>query len=145
MYIKWRFLILVVLPVFLGFFVYLYFREGHFLYEKIFNVRLQKIKLNNEIFFYYWLKFSFPDAAYIFSISNWFLLSNKNKTGFWAGCIFYIILMLVEILQLIFANKIYWIGTYDILDLYSYSLGYGLSLIIMNKYRYFVTAQALKK
>ncbi len=135
MYSKLRFLILVILPLFFGFLVYLYFRDGHFLYEKVFNIRLQKIKLDNDVFFYYWLKFSFPDAAYIFSISNWFLLTNSSKAGFIAGFVFYTALILVEIFQLIFTNKIYWIGTYDILDLCSYSLGYALSLIIVNKYR----------
>ncbi len=130
---KHKFLILIILPLLFGFLVYLYFREGNFLYEKILCLKVDKIKLNNANYLYYWLKFSFPDAVYIFSISNWFLLVNFNKLGFFISFIFYIFLILLEILQYIFSDKINWLGTYDSLDLLSYSIGYILSLIIMMK------------
>ena len=87
---KHKFLILIILPLLFGFLVYLYFREGNFLYEKILCLKVDKIKLNNANYLYYWLKFSFPDAVYIFSISNWFLLVNFNKLGFFISFIFYI-------------------------------------------------------
>ncbi len=135
--------ILVFNPIVLGILVYIFFREDVFLYNKIFqffnfdNV-IENIKVGTfikQLSLPNWIKYSLPDGLYMFSISNYFLILNSNKTGILIGFLFFIASILIEILQLIFGQYFLWLGTYDILDILFYVIGYTVSLILFKKNR----------
>ena len=127
-----------LLPIIIGGLFYIAFRSKTLIMfnwfkqigieNVIFNIR-DKIS-----FFKYllpnWIYFSLPDGLWIYSFTSFLLIYWDNKFEY---CKYWLLIpftssIVVEILQLLKMFP----GTFDIIDLFFLTLGFSLSLIIIN-------------
>lgn len=133
-------LMLMLLPLILGVFIYLLYRSEYLLYFKLVKIHsfTYEIIINLRVFFRQfrfllpnWFVYSFPDGLWIFSFGIALLMDRKFfKFNFILFSIIYVLIVGLEFLQKKFGGFGSVLGTFDILDIIFFTLGYFGSSII---------------
>lgn len=132
------YILLVVLPLIIGIYIYIVYRNDIFLYVRVFEFLdmkefLDKIKETKMMNINKICIYSLPDGLYLFSVTSYFLLKMKYSIGIKIAGTFYIALIVSEIMQYCFDNKALWIGTFDKNDILCYTIGFFLSIFLVKK------------
>ncbi len=129
--------ILSIFPIILGTSIYILFRNGNLLIFKwleilradywVFNIRKYTIPMRG--FFPKYIIYNVPDGLYIFAFTNFLLFMNNRLKWYqmiFVGSIPFIVFSISELFQ--YYNIIS--GTFDILDIIFYKIGFILALFI---------------
>ena len=130
----------VLIPLLIGFFIYLFFREDSLLFfnwaEKInlYNIliKIRSIFNPNNLVFHNWMTQILPDALWCYSYSSCFIIVlNKQMDikNFWPLSIPFFVAVGFEFFQYFSILK----GTFDLYDIFAYLLSVILSLFLLTK------------
>ena len=130
----------VFLPLLIGFFIYLFFREDSLLFfnwaKKInlYNIliEIRSILNPNNLVFHNWMTQILPDALWCYSYSSFFIIIlNKklNIKNIWLFSIPFFVAVGFEFFQYFSILK----GTFDLYDIFAYLLSVILSLCLLTK------------
>lgn len=131
-------LFLTIFPILLGFFIYLTFRSKslfYFNFFKFLNIHIhimsfRELALSFRSFFPNWVIYALPDGLWLFSFGIALLYSSLYFfSNFIIFTLIFLFMIGFEFFQLYFGGHGKIIGTFDINDIYSFSVAYILSIL----------------
>lgn len=126
---------LILLPVILGGSIYLLFRVDSLLmfqWLDFFDLKESILRLREEIKIQLpaWIIFSLPDGLWLFSYVSLMLMLWSNKPS-WQSFFWIAIMPCIAIISELLQYFKMLAGTFDIMDIYAYVLGFLLAIIFI--------------